>query len=112
MDDIKIINRNELTLLLDHDPNIKIVDVLDSDHFAKEHIKNALSLPLQEVRTKAIKLLKKDDTIITYCANFDCPASTKAAKILQSMGYKYVLDYKGGLDDYKVVELPLEGSFH
>ncbi|MBF0384727.1 MAG: rhodanese-like domain-containing protein, partial [Candidatus Omnitrophica bacterium] len=53
-------------------------------------------------------ILKKDDQIITYCASSHCPASTMAADKLQKMGYKNVVDFKGGLEDYKKVNFPLE----
>lgn len=90
----------------------KLVDVLSRGHYEKEHIKGAVSLPLDEIEQQAPKILKKDETIVVYCASFDCQASTFAAEKLISMGYKNVLDYKGGLADYKEAKLPLEGSLH
>ena len=35
-----------------------------------------------------------------------------AAKKLLAMGYKNVLDYKGGLEDYNAGGFRLEGSLH
>jgi rhodanese-related sulfurtransferase len=109
---IKIIKRDELMRMVSSGEKFKLVDVLDKGHYEKEHIKGAISLPLDEIEKKAGRMLKKDETIVVYCASFDCQASTKAAEKLLSMGYKNVLDYKGGLKDYKETGLPLEGSLY
>lgn len=109
---LKKITREELTNMVSSGQRFKLVDVLDKGHYEKEHIQGAISLPLNEIEKKAAKVLKKDDTIVVYCASFDCQASTNAAEKLLSLGYKNVLDYKGGLKDYKEANLPLEGSLH
>jgi rhodanese-related sulfurtransferase len=109
---LKKITREELTNMVSSGQRFKLVDVLDKGHYEKEHIPGAISLPLNEIEKKAAKVLKKDDTIVVYCASFDCQASSDAAEKLISMGYQNVLDYKGGLKDYKEANLPLEGSLH
>lgn len=109
---VKTINRDQLIKLMGSRVKFKLVDVLDREHYDKEHIKNAISLPLNEIDEKAEKLIDKKEKIIVYCASFECQASTKAVKKLQSLGYQDVLDYKGGLKDYKEAELALEGSLH
>lgn len=90
----------------------KLVDVLDREHYETEHIRGAISLPLNDIEKEAQRVLNKDDLIVVYCANFDCQASTKAAEKLLAMGYKNVFDYKGGLKDYREANLPLEGSLY
>lgn len=109
---IKKITRDELMKMVSSGQKFKLVDVLDKEHFQKEHIKGAISLPVNEIEKKAAKILKKSETIVVYCASFDCQASTKASEKLLSMGYKDVLDYKGGLKDYKEANVALEGSLH
>lgn len=89
-----------------------LVDVLSKDSYLREHIKGAVSLPLDDIESQAAKLLKKDSQVVTYCASFECQASTKAAEKFLSLGYKDVFDYKGGLKDYKEAKLPMEGSFY
>jgi rhodanese-related sulfurtransferase len=108
----KEINLNELIQILSFDPQTKLVDVFDHNHYEAEHIKGAISLPLSEINENAKRLLKPDETIITYCANLQCPASTKAAQDLLFLGFKNVLNYKGGLTEYKRANLPLEGYWH
>jgi len=109
---IKTISTKELKKMLDLKEEFKLIDVLDSEHYRKEHIPNAISLPLNELRKKAKNVLNKDEKIVVYCASFECEASTKAVKILQSLGYKNVLDYKGGLKDYRENGLALAGKLH
>lgn len=108
----KEINLKELMQVLSIDSQAKLVDVFDHNHYEAEHIKGAISLPLSEINENAKRLLKLDETIITYCANSQCPASTKAAQALLFLGFKNVLDYKGGLTEYKQANLPLEGYWH
>ncbi len=107
---VKNISRNELVEIMNSGRKFKLVDVLPKESYAREHIKGALSIPLDQIEKEAVKILKKDDLIITYCASFECPASTKAAEKFIALGYQNVLDYKGGLKDYKQANLPMEGS--
>lgn len=109
---VKKISRDELMKMVSSGQKFKLVDVLDREHFETEHIKGAISLPVNEIEKKAAKIVKKSETIVVYCASFDCQASTMAAEKLLSLGYKNVLDYKGGLKDYKEAGLPLEGSLY
>jgi len=106
---VKQIARDELMEMIESGPKFKLVDVLPRGSYEKEHIKGAISIPLNEIEQKAAKALKKNDVIIVYCASFDCQASTRAAEKLLELGYKDVLDYKGGLKDYKEAHLPLQG---
>ncbi|MDD5730315.1 MAG: rhodanese-like domain-containing protein [Candidatus Omnitrophica bacterium] len=109
---VKKITREELQDMIAQVRDLRLVDVLAAQHYEEEHIKGAISIPLQDIEVKAGKILGKNDLIVVYCASFDCMASTQAAEKLLSLGYKNVLDYKGGLKDYKEANLPLEGSLH
>lgn len=106
------LTRDELMIMMGSGNDFKLVDVLAKESYDKEHIKGAISLPLNEIEEKAGQFLRKTDKIVVYCASFECQASTKAADKLLSMGYQDVVDYKGGLKDYKEADLPLEGSMH
>jgi rhodanese-related sulfurtransferase len=108
----KKITRDELKKMMEANENFKVVDVLSKESYGNEHIKGALSIPLDGIEKNAAGLLGKNDKIVVYCGSFNCQASTKAAEKLLSMGYKDVVDYKGGLMDYKEAGLPLEGKFH
>jgi rhodanese-related sulfurtransferase len=51
---------------------------------------------------------KKNRTFVTYCSNFECEASTIAAQKLDKYGFKNVLEFKGGLEDWKKARYPTE----
>jgi rhodanese-related sulfurtransferase len=106
------ISRDELIEMCSKGRKFTLVDVLGRDSYEKEHIPGALSIPLDDLEQEAERFLDKNDTIVVYCASFVCTASTTAAQKLEEMGYKKVLDYKGGLKDYKEAGLSLQGSLH
>jgi len=107
---VKEMSRKELIDLMESGEDFKLVDVLSRESFTKQHIKGAISIPLEEIGRKASKQLKKSGKIVTYCASFECSASTQAARKLIALGYKNVFDYKGGLKDYQAGGLSLEAG--
>jgi len=109
---VKQITRKELVGMMNSSKKFTLLDVLPKDSYFREHIKGAVSLPLADIEKGVTKGLNKDDLIVTYCGSFECQASTKAAEKLISLGYTNILDYKGGLKDYKEAKMPMEGSFY
>ena len=109
---VKQISREELIRMCKAGERFTLVDVLSAESYSKEHIAGSISIPLAELEEKAEAMLGKFDTIVVYCASFECQASTKAAQMLMAMGFDNVLDYKGGLKDFKESGLALEGSLH
>src|SRR5437868_13209806 len=109
---MRMIKRSELEELLEQDGDIALVNVLDEDSFAAGHIPGSINIPVQspEFRERAQSLLSPDQTIVTYCASFSCQASTQAAERLGEMGFHNVLDYKGGIQDWKEAGLPVESG--
>lgn len=108
---VKKITRDQLIEMIEA-TKMKLVDVLGGENFEQEHIPGSISLPLEEIEKRALTLFQKEDLIVVYCASFECQASTKAAEKLMAMGFKNVLDYKGGLKEYKEGGFPLEGTLH
>lgn len=109
---VRKISRDELLEMCKKGRKFTLVDVLGKDSYEEEHIPGSLSMPLDVLEQEADRLLDKDETIVVYCASFICTASTTAAHKLAEMGFKNVLDYKGGLKDYKEAGLALQGSRH
>jgi rhodanese-related sulfurtransferase len=97
---IKQVTKDEVRLLIRARTHLKVVDVLSREHYQQGHLPGALSLPLNEIDENAKDMLDHNDLIIVYCANYECTASTRAAEKLLRLGYKHVLDYKGGFADY------------
>jgi rhodanese-related sulfurtransferase len=109
----QMIDRTKLLELLRKNSKAIVVDVLKKEQYDKEHIKGAISIPLDDLEMEAPEKLDKDDMIIVYCASFECPASTQAAQKLEEMGYNNVYDYKGGIKDYKEAGLAVDSfSYH
>jgi rhodanese-related sulfurtransferase len=99
---INSINRDILRKKLQESPGrVILMDVRDKSDYEAEHIKGAISVPLGELLMRAEKDWGKDYEIIVYCGSFDCPDSSKAAKILEEAGFENVLEYEGGLRDWK-----------
>lgn len=109
---IRQITRDELRSMFTSAEKFKLVDVLSRDSFENEHIECAISIPFEDLEKMAPRLLRKNEKIVVYCANFDCQASTQAAEKLTQMGFTDVLHYKGGLKDYKEGGFPLGGRLH
>jgi len=85
-----------------------LIDVRDREDYEAEHIRGALSIPITELTMRAAKSFDKDREIIVYCQAFDCPLSAQAAKVLDRMGFTDVVDYEGGLNDWKEAGYPTE----
>ena len=47
---------------------VVVVDIREAEDYAEEHIKGAVSIPLEEIRERGPKELPKDKLIVTYCA--------------------------------------------
>lgn len=105
------IKRDELNRLMSSGENIAIIEALPKSEYDHGHIPGALSMPLETLAAEATKqLADKSQKIVTYCASADCAASTKAAEILEGLGYTNVSDYVGGKEDWKSAGLRLESS--
>lgn len=80
-----------------------LVDALSKESYDKGHIEGAISFPYNDINYKTApkKIRSKKANIIVYCGSFKCTASTKAAHRLMALGYKNVVDYKGGLKEWK-----------
>ncbi len=77
-----------------------LVDVLPSQHFQQEHIPGAINIPLEELAEKA-STLPKNKRVIVYGDEHKDAHSEKAAELLESLGFRKVADFDGGLDAWK-----------
>lgn len=105
------IDRDKLKRWLDSGRDFTLIEVLPEESFRKEHLPGAINIPVadddfgQRVR-EAVP--DKDETVVVYCANTECPASPRAARKMEEMGYTDVHDYEAGKEDWKEAELELE----
>jgi rhodanese-related sulfurtransferase len=102
------IDIEKLLEMLENKDHFWLVDARSEKHFKEGHIPGAINLPLDNIRKTAPKNLKKNDKIVVYCGNYECPVNTEATKILLELGYKKVFDFKAGADGWANAELELE----
>jgi rhodanese-related sulfurtransferase len=77
-----------------------LVNVSSVDAFDQQHIPNSINIPLQDL-DEFEERFAKDKEIIVYCASPECDASPKAAGALLDRGFENVIDYEGGMQDWK-----------
>ena len=106
---VRMISLSDLVKKFKSNEKFVLVDARSSEDYGKNHLPGALSVPVENIRDYAGRLDKKEE-IITYCGSFQCPASTAAAKELMSLGFKNVLDYKGGIKEWTENHYPTESS--
>ncbi len=104
------ITREALRAKMEAQEDFVLVDVLSPESYAKGHLPGAINMPVSEIESEAPGKLSIDDTIVVYCASFECHASPTAARKLEEMGYTRVIDYEGGLADWKDASYPLESG--
>ena len=97
MTKLKFITVEKLLEMQANGEKFKLVETLTDYSYNKVgHIPGAINLPVDKIGKLASKHLKKTDTIVVYCADYTCHASTNAAATLLKRGYKKVLDFKTG----------------
>ncbi len=84
--------------MMDQSSDLTILDVRESDEYAKGHIANSILFPLSTIRpaTTAERLPDKDATILVYCQSGR--RSKKACILLTKLGYTHVYDFGGIMD--------------
>ena len=97
---METITTEELKEKLDDEDDFILVNVLSEEQFRKEHIPNSINIPLGEIGRRRDELDPQKE-IIVYCKNFECDASPIAVKKLEKLGFEKVVDYKGGIEDWK-----------
>ena len=106
------INTSQLKVLLRSLDRFTLVDARPIFLYSQEHIPGAVSIPEGTIETKAPALLEKAETIIVYGKNMKSRTGARAAAKLSKLGYRNVINFPGGLDDYRRTGLPLAGRLH
>jgi len=100
---MNIIQKDELKQLMKNNEDFVLVNVLDKNYFDMGHIKGSINIPVHDKGFDK-KILKKlhnrNKKVVVYCANKQCSASPRAAKRMEQLGFKNVVDYEGGIEDW------------
>ena len=86
----KLINDEEVTLIL---------DVRNEDEFAEGHLKNAIQIPVKELKENLSDIEKfKDELVLVYCRSGK--RSAEAVDILKENGFKNLVHMKDGISKW------------
>ena len=105
---MKQITREVLKDMIDKDVDFILIDARKHAGYDDEHLPGAIPIPSDRMGENHVRQYKKDRTMVTYCSSFECESSTIAAQKLEKYGFKKVLEFKGGLKDWKDAGYPTE----
>jgi rhodanese-related sulfurtransferase len=88
----------------------QLVEVLPESEYKKEHLPQALNIPLGKMAAATTKSLRKDQAVIVYSADFQCDLSARASCRLESMGFQEVYRYTPGKADWLAAGWDTEGT--
>lgn len=84
-----------------------VIDVCEPEEFAKEHLKGAKNIPLNQLADKLPALVKnKELPLILVCASG--ARSNRAVALAKKLGYVNAQAMAGGHKAWKEANLPLE----
>lgn len=93
------ISINELKTLMDQKA-VLVLDVRDSDSFAKGHIPGAVNVDYTQVHKQAGKFSGEKRTIVAYCACANEMTAARASVDLAAKGIRGAMALKGGWDEW------------
>ena len=93
----RLMSSTELHQRMEEDEDFVLVDVRDEEEFLEHHIPAARNIPLENLKENAEQLLNKNQRVVVYGDDHDHPESNSAAKVLETMGFRKVSDFDGGL---------------
>jgi len=89
MDHFRVSNAYDLPVSLEEiagRPDVCLLDVRPEDEFQKDHLPEAVCIPLEELEERCASL-PKDKLIIAYCRGMFCTLADEAVKMLQTKGF-------------------------
>src|SRR5207244_7713624 len=88
----------------------QLIEVLPAAEYKREHLPQAVNVPLETMTSESTKFLRKDVAVIVYCADFQCDLSARAAWRMESMGFQEVYRYTPGKADWLSAGWETEGA--
>lgn len=105
------IDRDTLWRRIQEGASLVLVDALGPVSYGAAHLPGAVNIPPERVDDLAERRIPTLDTeVVVYCANPGCESSVEVAERLVQLGYRRVLHYAGGKEDWRDAGLPLEGA--
>ncbi len=104
------IDMQGLEALLNSKVPLSLVDARSDKYFDGTLIRGAQRLPAESEQITIEKTLpNKNGLVVVYCGGIQCPASKNLAKRLAELGYTNVMDYHGGIHEWKANNKPTQG---
>lgn len=108
---LETIQKEELLDKIKRKESFVLLDVRETSEYEKEHIVGAQHLLISEMGIKTVEaMLNKEDLIVTYSEDINCPAKNIAAQKLMDFGYKNVRAYQESWKEWKEAGYPVEKS--
>ena len=102
----RVIDRDEVRRLLAADDAV-LIEVMPDEEFRRRHIAGAVNIPLERIGATCRARYRPDRQLILYCADQACAASDLAARKLALFGFRRVLEYGAGKQDWQDAGLPM-----
>ena len=90
---------------LSNNDSALIVDLRDSDTFNSGHITSSINVPAKDISRRSNELVKTDKSIVLVCETGG--VSPNAGETLKKEGIEQILILKGGINEWKMSNLPL-----
>ena len=87
------------------------LDSRSHEEYTTGHIRGAVNLPINGSREEKVKILiniPKERLVVTYCDGSECKSSSELARELMQIGYRRVVIFLGGLNEWKKSGNPIE----
>jgi rhodanese-related sulfurtransferase len=99
--EFKMLSTAEFKTIVDNKSSL-IFDARVGKYDTGERIPGAKSLSADSTAEEVAKAIPdKNASIVTYCANLQCPASAALAAHLKKLGYTNIMEYPEGIDGWK-----------
>jgi len=101
---MQIVSKSQVKQWLDNKDDMTLIDVLPAENFQKQHIPGAINIPFKDnanfVKDVTQHVVLKDQRIVVYCLNTQCPLSKDAARELESAGFTNVQAFEEGVEGW------------
>lgn len=110
---VRHITAEEIRRMQAQDTPFILIDARGDKYFDGTIIEGAINLPTDKMTEEGLAKLvaHKNDLIVFYCTNIDCPASRKSAYKAIDMGYTNVAKYAGGIEEWVSKDYPAINLF-
>jgi rhodanese-related sulfurtransferase len=88
----------------------QLLDVMSREAYDDSHLPGAIHISLKELDEQTAARLDRDRPVITYCSDYQCDMSPRAAWRLEELGFTKVYDYVPSKIDWFANGLPREGK--